>query len=98
MLYVGESKAYNDLVMEVAISGSPFDHIRKKNVTKKIIFKYFIQAVNSIYFLQQNDVIYREIKTENILLYENEMRNYAISTVGMNDGAQMGTFCRMMNI
>ena len=72
MLYVGESEAYIDLIMEVAISGSLFAHIRKTNVIKKIIFKYFIQAVNSIYFLHQNDVIYRDIKPENILLYGND--------------------------
>ena len=72
MLYVGEAESYIDLIMEVSISGSLFAHIRKKKVAKKIIFKYFIQAVNSIYFLHQNDVIYRDIKPENILLYGND--------------------------
>ena len=35
MLYVSESEAYIDLVMEVAISGSLFAHIRKKKCYQK---------------------------------------------------------------
>ena len=36
MLYVGEAEAYIDLIMEVAISGSLFAHIRKKKLPKKL--------------------------------------------------------------
>ena len=35
MLYVGEAEAYIDLIMEVAISGSLFAHIRKKKSCQK---------------------------------------------------------------
>ena len=74
LLYVKETEATFDLVMDYAKDGTLFDYVVKnKGLPEKIAFKYFIQIVNAIKFLHDNDIIHRDIKPENILLFENNV-------------------------
>ena len=74
LLYVKETEATFDLVMDYAKDGTLFDYVVKnKGLPEKIAFKYFIQIVNAVKFLHDNDIIHRDIKPENILLFENNV-------------------------
>ena len=60
------------ILLEFAEKGSLFDLIQKTNGLDELkAFEYFIQIVNAVYFLHQNNIIHRDIKPENILIDEN---------------------------
>ena len=60
------------ILLEYAEKGSLFDLIQKTNGLDELkAFEYFIQIVNAVYFLHQNNIIHRDIKPENILIDEN---------------------------
>ena len=74
LLYVKETEATFDLVMDYAKDGTLFEYVVKnKGLPERMAFKYFIQIVNAIKFLHDNDIIHRDIKPENILLFENNV-------------------------
>ena len=57
------------LILEYANKGTLFDLIRcKKGLNEINTFYYFIQAVNAIYFLHNNQIIHRDLKPENLLI------------------------------
>ena len=65
LLYVKETNISYDLIMEYASTGSLFHYIRKyKGLNENKSFSLFIQVVNAINFLHQNDLIHRDIKPE----------------------------------
>ena len=95
LLYVKEDNENYELVMEYANYGNLFYYIRKKKyLTEKESFKYFIQIANAIYFLHLNDIIHRDIKPENILIYEeNNVKLCDFGWCVRLDGKQRQTFC-----
>ena len=61
------------IIMEYAKNGNLYQLItkNKSGFSEKIAFQYFIQVVNAVYFLHENQIIHRDIKPENLLLGEN---------------------------
>ena len=64
------------LILEFASKGTLFDYIHlKKGFNESNAFYYFIQAVNAIYFLHNNQIIHRDLKPENLLInHENILK------------------------
>ena len=61
-----------NILLEYAENGNLFSLIQKENgFPEHIAYKYFIQIVNAVYFLHQNNIIHRDIKPENILIGDN---------------------------
>ena len=57
------------MILEYSNRGSLFTKIRKKSyLSENETFSYFIQVINGINFLHDNNFIHRDIKPENILL------------------------------
>ena len=70
------------IILEYSNKGDLYKLIRKKKIIdEKTCFNYFIQIVNSILFLHENNLIHRDIKPENILLNNNNEVNYVILVV-----------------
>ena len=62
------------ILLEYAEKGNLFNLIQKENgLEESKAYKYFIQIVNAVYFLHQNNIIHRDIKPENILLGDNNL-------------------------
>ena len=62
------------ILLEYAEKGNLFNLIQRENgIDESNAFKYFIQIVNAVYFLHQNNIIHRDIKPENILFGENNL-------------------------
>ena len=57
--------------MEYAKNGNLFELLSKPENKKGFVdqraFDYFIQVVNAVYSLQQNNIIYKDIKPDNLL-------------------------------
>ena len=57
------------MILEYSNNGTLFSKIRShKYLTEDEAFIYFIQVVNAVNFLHENNLIHRDIKPENILL------------------------------
>ena len=65
--YENEENIY--MILEYSNKGSLYTLIRKKKYLKENeTFHYFIQVLNAVNFLHENNFIHRDIKPENILL------------------------------
>lgn len=61
------------ILMEYADGGNLFRYIRKKKrLSEREAYKFFVQIASAINFLHKNSLLHRDIKPENILLSENE--------------------------
>ena len=67
-----ETEEEINILLEYAENGNLFSLIQKENgFPEHMAYKYFIQIVNAVYFLHQNNIIHRDIKPENILIGDN---------------------------
>ena len=68
-----ETEKEINIIMEYAKNGNLYQLIsrNKTGFSEKIAFTYFIQVVNAVYFLHENQIIHRDIKPENLLIGEN---------------------------
>ena len=63
-----------NILLEYAEKGNLFSLIQKENgFNESKAYEYFIQIVNAVYFLHQNNIIHRDIKPENILLGDGDL-------------------------
>ena len=64
-----ENKTNFNLLLEYAPNGNLFQLIqKKKSLSENECFAYFIQTIDAIFFLHENNIIHRDIKPENLLL------------------------------
>ena len=70
---MSENEREIKILMEYAKNGNLYQLItkNKKGFSENIAFQYFIQVVNAVYFLHENQIIHRDIKPENLLIGEN---------------------------
>ena len=71
---VSETPKEINIIMEYAKNGNLYQLIsrNKSGFSEQKAFRYFIQVVNAVYFLHENQIIHRDIKPENLLISENE--------------------------
>ena len=63
-----------NFLLEYAENGNLHSLIKKENgFSENVAYKYFIQIVNAVYFLHQNNIIHRDIKPENILIGDSDL-------------------------
>jgi serine/threonine protein kinase len=71
---VNETEKDINIIMEYAKNGNLYQLITetKTGFSEIKAFRYFIQVVNAVYFLHENQIIHRDIKPENLLISEND--------------------------
>ncbi len=88
------------LILELAENGSVYDYIQnnrknKKKINIDFIKKIIIETIEIIKYLHSLNIMYRDIKPENILLDENldiKLCDYGWSTY-FNPGEYLRTYC-----
>ena len=92
-----EDENFYYMILEYCSEGALFHliHNNKNNfLSEEEIFNYFIQVVNAVYFLHENNLIHRDIKPENLLM--NSENILKLSDFGWCCECEIGTrttFC-----
>lgn len=86
--YFKETKDNYLILMDYCKNGNLYTKINNlnkisKGFSEETSFKYFIQTLSAIYFLQKHNLVHRDIKPENILL--DEFNNIKLSDFGWCD-------------
>ena len=72
LVAIYENEEFIYIILEYLNKGDLYKLIRKKQIHKENqCYSYFIQIVNAVLFLHENNLIHRDIKPENILLNDN---------------------------
>ena len=93
---INETEDDFKLVLEYSKHGNLFKIINKTGITEDEAFHFFIQTVNAVYFLHENNLIHRDIKPENLLLNKDENYNIKLCDFGWCSEVEIGnrkTFC-----
>lgn len=64
------------LITEYLEGGELFDYVSTKKLTEKTIFIIFEQIISTINYLHKKNIIYRDIKLENLLLTKKDNINH----------------------
>mmetsp|Transcript_17501 Transcript_17501/g.16721 ORF Transcript_17501/g.16721 Transcript_17501/m.16721 type:complete len:188 (+) Transcript_17501:239-802(+) len=84
-------------VLEFCPGGELFFHLsRIGNFDEKVSKFYCTQIVLAIYHLHKNDIIYRDLKPENVLIDKDgyaKLTDFGLSKEGIKDNQGAKTFC-----
>ncbi|TFJ97113.1 solute carrier family 2, facilitated glucose transporter member 5 [Platysternon megacephalum] len=84
-------------VMEYANGGELFFHLSRERVfTEDRARFYGAEIVSALEYLHSRDVVYRDIKLENLMLDKDghiKITDFGLCKEGVTDGATMKTFC-----
>ncbi|XP_032651522.1 RAC-beta serine/threonine-protein kinase isoform X2 [Chelonoidis abingdonii] len=84
-------------VMEYANGGELFFHLSRERVfTEDRARFYGAEIVSALEYLHSRDVVYRDIKLENLMLDKDghiKITDFGLCKEGITDGATMKTFC-----
>ncbi|XP_052024075.1 RAC-beta serine/threonine-protein kinase isoform X1 [Apodemus sylvaticus] len=84
-------------VMEYANGGELFFHLSRERVfTEDRARFYGAEIVSALEYLHSRDVVYRDIKLENLMLDKDghiKITDFGLCKEGISDGATMKTFC-----
>nr|XP_036869773.1 RAC-beta serine/threonine-protein kinase isoform X1 [Manis javanica]XP_036869774.1 RAC-beta serine/threonine-protein kinase isoform X1 [Manis javanica]XP_036869775.1 RAC-beta serine/threonine-protein kinase isoform X1 [Manis javanica]XP_036869777.1 RAC-beta serine/threonine-protein kinase isoform X1 [Manis javanica] len=84
-------------VMEYANGGELFFHLSRERVfTEERARFYGAEIVSALEYLHSKDVVYRDIKLENLMLDKDghiKITDFGLCKEGISDGATMKTFC-----
>ncbi|NXN94208.1 AKT2 kinase, partial [Rhinopomastus cyanomelas] len=84
-------------VMEYANGGELFFHLSRERVfTEERARFYGAEIVSALEYLHSQDVVYRDIKLENLMLDKDghiKITDFGLCKEGVTDGATMRTFC-----
>uniref|UniRef100_A0A8C3PAF2 non-specific serine/threonine protein kinase n=2 Tax=Chrysemys picta bellii TaxID=8478 RepID=A0A8C3PAF2_CHRPI len=84
-------------VMEYANGGELFFHLSRERVfTEERARFYGAEIVSALEYLHSRDVVYRDIKLENLMLDKDghiKITDFGLCKEGITDGATMKTFC-----
>ncbi|NWS49996.1 AKT2 kinase, partial [Probosciger aterrimus] len=84
-------------VMEYANGGELFFHLSRERVfTEDRARFYGAEIVSALEYLHSRDVVYRDIKLENLMLDKDghiKITDFGLCKEGVSDGATMRTFC-----
>lgn len=81
------------LILEYSTDGNLLKTILNKNtkgLNEAEAFYYFIQVVNTVYFLHENNIIHRNIKPENILLTKDDNNKFIIKLCDFRMSYELG--------
>ncbi|NXM33473.1 AKT2 kinase, partial [Oxyruncus cristatus] len=84
-------------VMEYANGGELFFHLSRERVFSEDRARFYgAEIVSALEYLHSRDVVYRDIKLENLMLDKDghiKITDFGLCKEGVTDGATMRTFC-----
>ena len=88
---------YLYLVLEYCPGGELFFHLKKcKKIAEEIVKFYTASLVNALDYLHQNNVIFRDLKPENVLIDKDgyaKLADFGLAKTGITESQLTHTFC-----